>query len=248
MERLKDKVAIVTGGAGGIGRAICLLFALEGATVAVNYLHGETRAHDLIKEIQDQGGRGLLFKADVTRSEEVDSVVDELYGNCGRIDVLVNSAGIIRDQLIFQMEPSEWREVLDVNLTGLFNCTRAVAKYMMLQRSGKIINVSSIAGQKGGKGHCNYAASKGGVDAFTRSLAIELAPKGITVNAVAPGVIDTDMSETLLRRAQKEVLAQIPLKRLGTPEDVARTVLFLASDDADYITGEVIRVAGGMGV
>ena len=248
MERLKDKVAIVTGGAGGIGRAICSLFALEGATVAVNYLHSETGAHDLIKEIQDQGGRGLLFKADVTRSEEVDSAVDELYGNYGRIDVLVNNAGIIRDQLILQMEPSEWREVLDVNLTGLFNCTRAVAKYMMLQRSGKIINVSSIAGQKGGKGHCNYAASKGGVDAFTRSLAIELAPKGITVNAVAPGVIDTDMSETLLRRAQKEVLAQIPLKRLGTPEDVARTVLFLASDDADYITGEVIRVAGGMGV
>jgi len=172
-------------------------------------------------------------------------MVDSLYEQFGRIDILVNNAGVTKDELLLSMTPEDWDIVIKTNLGGLFNCTKAVAKYMMVQKSGRIINISSVAGERGGRGQSNYAASKGGINAFTRSVAMELAPKKITVNAVAPGVVETEMSSTVIRRAKDIILDAVALKRLGQPEEIANVVAFLASDDASYITGEVIRVDGG---
>lgn len=248
MNKLHRRVAIVTGGARGIGRSICLALAGEGATVAVNFLHSEPAAQQLIAEIQNAGGDAFAIRADVTDIDQVEAMAETVFQRVGRIDVLVNNAGIIRDRLLMDMDERDWRIVMEVNVGGAFHCSRAVAKYMVLQRAGRIINLSSIAAGRGGKGQSNYAASKGAIDALTRSLAVELAPKGICVNAVAPGMIDTEMSEKVRRAHGEHLLAAIPLQRWGKPEEVARVVAFLASDDASYITGEIIHVTGGMGV
>jgi 3-oxoacyl-[acyl-carrier protein] reductase len=243
--RLKDKIALVTGASRGLGKAIAIHLAEEGAFVVVNYAKSAEKAEEVVAAIQSSGGKALAMHADVSCVEEVEKMVDTIYEKCGKIDILVNNAGINRDELLMSMEKEDWEAVINTNLGGLFNCTKAVAKYMMLQKSGRIINMSSIAGERGGRGQSNYAASKGGVNAFTRSVAMELARKNITVNAVAPGVIETEMSSTVIRRAKDHILDSIALKRLGRPEEIAKTVAFLASDDSSYITGEVIRVDGG---
>jgi len=243
--KLKDKVALVTGASRGLGKAIALQLAAEGARVTVNYMKSADKAEEVVQEILSRGGNAAAMRADVTSLTEVEKMVDSLYEQSGRIDILVNNAGVNRDELLISMTPEDWDSVIKTNLGGLFNCTKAVAKYMMMQKSGRIINISSVAGERGGRGQSNYAATKGGVNAFTRSVAMELAPKKITVNAVAPGVVETEMSSTVIRRAKDIILDSIALKRLGQPEEVARVVAFLASDDSSYITGEVIRVDGG---
>lgn len=243
--RLKEKVALVTGASRGLGKAIALQLAEEGAQVVVNYAKNAEKAKEVIAAIESAGGTALAMQTDVSCLDEVEKMVDSIYDKFGRIDILVNNAGINRDGLLISMEKEDWDAVMRTNLGGLFNCTKAVAKYMMVQKSGRIINVSSVAGERGGRGQSNYAASKGGVNAFTRSVAMELAPKKITVNAVAPGVVETEMSSTVIRRAKDHILGSVALKRLGQPEEIAKVVAFLASDDSSYITGEVIRVDGG---
>lgn len=243
--KLKDKVALVTGASRGLGKAISLKLAAEGARVTVNYMKNADKAEEVVKEIISGGGSAAAMQADITSLPEVEKMVDSLYEQFGRIDILVNNAGVTRDELLLSMTPEDWDVVIRTNLGGLFNCTKAVAKYMMVQKSGRIINISSVAGERGGRGQSNYAASKGGINAFTRSVAMELAPKKITVNAVAPGVVETEMSSTVIRRAKDIILDAVALKRLGQPEEIANVVAFLASDDASYITGEVIRVDGG---
>jgi 3-oxoacyl-[acyl-carrier protein] reductase len=243
--KLKEKIALVTGGSRGLGKAIALKLAEEGAQVVVNYSKSADKAEEVVSAIKSSGGNAQAALADVSRFEEVETMVDTLYEKCGRIDILVNNAGVNRDELLISMEKEDWDTVINTNLGGLFNCTKAVAKYMMIQKSGRIINISSVAGERGGRGQSNYAASKGGVNAFTRSVAMELAPKKITVNAVAPGVVETEMSSTVIRRAKDFILNSVALKRLGQPEEIAHVVAFLASDDSSYITGEIIRVDGG---
>ena len=243
--KLKDKVALVTGASRGLGKAIALKLAAEGARVTVNYTKSVDKAEEVVKEIISRGGSAAAMRADITSLPEVEKMVDSLYEQFGRIDILVNNAGVTKDELLLSMTPEDWDIVIKTNLGGLFNCTKAVAKYMMVQKSGRIINISSVAGERGGRGQSNYAASKGGINAFTRSVAMELAPKKITVNAVAPGVVETEMSSTVIRRAKDIILDAVALKRLGQPEEVAKVVAFLASDDSSYITGEVIRVDGG---
>ena len=243
--KLKDKVALVTGASRGLGKAIALKLAAEGARVTVNYTKSVDKAEEVVKEIISRGGSAAAVRADITSLPEVEKMVDSLYEQFGRIDILVNNAGVTKDELLLSMTPEDWDIVIKTNLGGLFNCTKAVAKYMMVQKSGRIINISSVAGERGGRGQSNYAASKGGINAFTRSVAMELAPKKITVNAVAPGVVETEMSSTVIRRAKDIILDAVALKRLGQPEEIANVVAFLASDDASYITGEVIRVDGG---
>jgi 3-oxoacyl-[acyl-carrier protein] reductase len=243
--KLKDKVALVTGASRGLGKAIALQLAADGARVTVNYMKSADKAEEVVKEIMSRGGNAAAMQADITSLPEVEKMVDSLYEQFGRIDILVNNAGVTKDELLISMTPEDWDSVIKTNLGGLFNCTKAVAKYMMVQKSGRIINISSVAGERGGRGQSNYAASKGGINAFTRSVAMELAPKKITVNAVAPGVVETEMSSTVIRRAKDIILDAVALKRLGQPEEIAKVVAFLASDDSSYITGEVIRVDGG---
>jgi 3-oxoacyl-[acyl-carrier protein] reductase len=243
--KLKNRIAIVTGAARGIGRAIALQLAAAGATVVCNYAASREKAEAVVSEIQAAGGTALACQADVKNLAAVEKMVQDTLDKFGRVDILVNNAGVNRDQLILQMTAEEWRDVIETNLYGTFHCTRAVTQQMMFQKSGRIINISSVAGDRGGRGQSNYAASKGAVNAFTRAAAVELALKKITVNAVAPGVIETEMSQEVLRRAKELVMDHIPLKRLGTADDVARLVVFLASDDAAYITGQVFNVDGG---
>lgn len=240
--KLKDRVAIVTGAGRGIGRAIALALAAEGATIIGIDMAG---CEALVQELKDLGRRAESLQADVRDFDAIEKAAQHVADTYGRIDILVNNAGVNRDSLILMMTPEQWREVIEVNLYGAFHCTKAVAQQMMFQKYGRIINISSIAGSSPGRGHANYAASKGGVNAFTRAAAVELAPKKITVNAVAPGVIETDMSAEVMRRAKDLVMEHIPLKRLGTAEDVARMVAYLASDDAAYITGQIFNVDGG---
>ena len=243
--KLKDKVALVTGASRGLGKAIALQLAKDGAQVVVNYVTSTDKAEKVVAAIKAEGGKASAMKADVSNLEEVEKMVDTIYEQFGRIDILVNNAGVTRDELLISMEKEDWDRVIATNLGGLFNCSKAVAKYMMVQKSGRIINMSSVAGERGGRGQSNYAASKGAVNAFTRSVAMELARKKVTVNAVAPGVVETEMSSEVIRRAQDIILNSVALKRLGQPEEIAKVVAFLASDDASYITGEVIRVDGG---
>jgi 3-oxoacyl-[acyl-carrier protein] reductase len=243
--KLKDKVALVTGASRGLGQAIALQLAKDGAQVVVNYVTSADKAGEVVAAIKAAGGKASAMKADVSNLEEVEKMVDTIYEQFGRIDILVNNAGVTRDELLISMEKEDWDRVIATNLGGLFNCSKAVAKYMMVQKSGRIINMSSVAGERGGRGQSNYAASKGAVNAFTRSVAMELARKKVTVNAVAPGVVETEMSSEVIRRAQDIILDSVALKRLGQPEEIAKVVAFLASDDASYITGEVIRVDGG---
>ncbi len=243
--KLKDKVAIVTGAARGIGRAIALALAAEKATIICVDVAAPEKSEALVNEIKGLGAEAEAYQADVRDFEAIEKMAQHVIERYGRIDILVNNAGVNRDSLILMMTPEQWREVIEINLYGAFHCTKAVAQQMMFQKYGRIINISSIAGSSPGRGHANYAASKGGVNAFTRAAAVELAPKKITVNAVAPGVIETEMSAEVMRRAKDLVMEHIPLKRLGTAEDVARMVAFLASDDAAYITGQIFNVDGG---
>ncbi|MCK5185767.1 MAG: 3-oxoacyl-[acyl-carrier-protein] reductase [Deltaproteobacteria bacterium] len=243
--RLKEKIALVTGASRGIGKAIALHLAEEGAQIIINYAKNSEKAKEVVAAVESTGSKALAMQADVSCWQEVEKMVDSIYEKFGRIDILVNNAGVNRDELLISMEKEDWDAVINTNLGGLFNCTKAVAKYMMIQKNGRIINMSSVAGERGGRGQSNYAASKGGVNAFTRSVAMELAPKKVTVNAIAPGVIETEMSSTVIRRAKDFILNSVALKRLGQPEEIAKVVAFLASDDSSYITGEVIRVDGG---
>ena len=243
--RLKDKVIVVTGGTRGLGKSIVTHLAREGAIVYCNFLKSKEEAESLVREGESRGERIFSIQTDVANLEEVERMADEIYRKWERIDVLVNNAGITRDELLISMERKDWDLVINTNLGGVFNCTKAVAKYMITQKSGRIINISSIAGERGGRGQSNYAASKGGINAFTRAVAMELAPKGITVNAIAPGVIETDMSSQVIRRAKDIILDSIALRRMGKAEEIAHVVVFLASDESSYITGEIIHVDGG---
>ena len=242
---LSGKVAIVTGGSRGIGRAIVLLLAAEGVDVTFYYRDNATAAADVVAAGTTGGGKVAAVQVDIRDSRACAAAVDCVAERCGRIDLLVNNAGMIRDNQLAAMDDDDVSLVLDTNVGGVFNVVRAVAPHMIVQRGGKIINLSSVAGEKGGRGQTNYAASKGAINAFTRSLAVELAPRKITVNAVAPGVIETEMSQEVREAAGDAVKARILLKRYGKPEEVAYAVWFLASRFADYVTGQIINIDGG---
>ena len=245
---LEGQVALVTGAgrAGkGIGRSIALRLAKEGAKIAIADFVPEA-ADSVAKEVQEMGGEALAIYGSVGKPEDVEQMVQATVEKFGKIDILVNNAGITRDNLIIRMSEADWDMVLDTNLKGVFNCTKAVAKVMMRQRSGKIVNMASVMGIMGNAGQANYSASKGGVIALTKTTAKELGSRGVTVNAVAPGFIQTVMTEEMPEDAKSNIAEQIPLKRLGTPEDVAEVVLFLSSNASSYITGQVIAVDGGM--
>jgi 3-oxoacyl-[acyl-carrier protein] reductase len=242
---LTDKVAIVTGASRGIGRAIALALASEGARVVVNYASSSQAAEQVVANITAAGGQAIAVAADVSKADQVDALIQAAMDKWGRVDVLVNNAGITRDTLLLRMNPDDWQAVIDLNLTGVFLCTRAASKIMLKQRSGRIVNITSIAGQMGNPGQANYSAAKAGVIGFTKTVAKELAPRSITVNAVAPGFIATDMTADL--KSADEILKMIPLGRFGQPEDIAGMVRFLAADPAAaYITGQVFNVNGGM--
>ncbi|MFO7813123.1 MAG: 3-oxoacyl-[acyl-carrier-protein] reductase [Pelovirga sp.] len=242
---LKDKVAVVTGATRGIGRAVALALAAQGAYLVVVGTQAE-KAAAVAAEIEQGGTRALGIGADISRGDDVERLVASAKEHFGRIDILVNNAGVTRDGLMLRMKEDDWDTVLDVNLKGAFLCTRGVARLMTKQRSGRIINISSVVGQMGNPGQANYCASKAGLHGLTRSNARELAKRQITVNAVAPGFIETDMTEFLTEQQRTELTSQIPLERLGHVDDIAATVVFLASDQAGYITGQVIGVNGGM--
>ena len=244
LQHLKDKVAIVTGASRGIGKAAALALATQGAKLVVNYARSSEAAEATVREITEVGGEAIAIQADVSQAEQVDNLIKNTLEKFGRIDVLVNNAGITKDTLLLRMKPEQWQAVIDLNLTGVFLCTKAVSKTMLKQRSGRIINIASVAGQMGNPGQANYSAAKAGVIGFTKTVAKELANRGVTVNAVAPGFITTDMTEDL---QSDKIIDFIPLGRYGKPEEVAGAIRFLAADPAAaYITGQVFNVDGGM--
>jgi 3-oxoacyl-[acyl-carrier protein] reductase len=241
---LAGKVAIVTGASRGIGRAIALQLAEIGAKVVVNYASSSGAADELVSQIVSIGGEAIAVQADVSKAEQMDALFSTVMAQWGRVDILVNNAGITRDTLLLRMKPEDWQAVIDTNLTGVFLATRLASKIMLKQKSGRIINIASVAGQMGNPGQANYSAAKAGVIGFTKTVAKELASRGITVNAVAPGFIATDMTNDL---KVEGILQYIPLGRYGQPEEVAGMVRFLASDSAAaYITGQTFNVDGGM--
>ncbi|NEU79348.1 3-oxoacyl-[acyl-carrier-protein] reductase [Nostoc sp. UIC 10630] len=245
MTLLQGKVAIVTGASRGIGKAIAIELASQGAIAVVNYASSSAAAEAVVTEITAVGGQAIAIQADVSKGDQVDALVNAVMEKFSRVDILVNNAGITRDTLLLRLKPEDWQAVIDLNLTGVFLCTRAVSKIMLKQRSGRIINITSVAGQMGNPGQSNYSAAKAGVIGFTKSVAKELATRGITVNAVAPGFITTDMTSDL--NNPEDILKYIPLGRFGQPEEVAGMVRFLAADSAaNYITGQVFNVDGGM--
>ncbi|MBR3599605.1 MAG: 3-oxoacyl-[Lachnospiraceae bacterium] len=244
--RLDGKTAIVTGGSRGIGRSICLALAKAGANVVTCYAHGADGANETVKLCEELGVRAMAMKADVANYEDVSAMVSKTKEEFGSIDILVNNAGITKDNLMLKMTEADFEQVIDTNLKGAFLFTKDVSKIMLKQRSGRIINISSVVGVFGNAGQVNYAASKAGLIGMTKSVAKELASRGITSNAIAPGFIETDMTAALNDSVAEEMLKAIPLKRMGTGEDIANTVVFLASDYASYITGQVICVDGGM--
>ena len=244
---LKDKTALVTGGSRGIGRAIVLALAKEGAKVAFVYRGNQAAADTLVSEVTQEGGTAVAFQGDVSQPEAASQIVEKVLADWGRLDILVNNAGVIKDGLFIQMEQAAWDTVIDTNLGGVYNFCRAAAYPMMKQRTGRIINISSVAADHVNRGQCNYAASKGAVNSFTRALATELAPRGVTVNAIAPGFIATDMSEVVRNAAGDSIVKKfIPMRRLGQPEDIAGVVIFLASAASSYLTGQVLTVDGGL--
>lgn len=243
---LDGKVAIITGASRGIGRSVAIELARLGAKVVINYAGNEAAAEEVKNIIVAAGGQGIVVKADVGDVEAVDAMVKETINTFGKIDILVNNAGITRDNLLMRMKEEDWDAVMNINLKGVFVCTKAVSRIMMKQKAGKIINMTSVVGLMGNAGQANYAAAKAGVIGFTKSMAKELASRGITVNAIAPGFISTDMTAVLSDQVKTELTEKIPAGRLGSPEDVAAAVTFLASDSANYITGQTLNVDGGM--
>ena len=242
--RLQNQVAIVTGASRGIGRAIAFALAAEGAKVVVNYASSSSAAEEVVSKIGEMGGEAIALQADVSQANQVDGLVSEVMAKWNRVDVLVNNAGITRDTLLLRMKPDDWQAVIDLNLTGVFLCTRAISKIMLKQKSGRIVNITSVVGLMGNPGQANYSAAKAGVIGFTKSIAKELASRAITVNAVAPGFIATDMTHDI---KADDILKFIPLGRYGQPEEVAGLVQFLAADPAAaYITGQVFNIDGGM--
>lgn len=243
---LAGKIALVTGASRGIGREIALELARQGANVAVNFSGSEAKAGEVVDEIKSLGQDAFAIKCNVANSEEVAEMVKAVIDRFGRLDILVNNAGITRDNLLMRMKEEEWDDVININLKGVFLVTKAVTRQMMKQRSGRIINISSIVGVSGNVGQANYVAAKAGVIGLTKTTAKELASRNITVNAIAPGFITTDMTDKLPEDVRSEMLKQIPLARLGEPKDIAKAAAFLASDDAAYITGQTIHIDGGM--
>lgn len=238
-------MALVTGAAQGIGKAVALLLARNGADIVVSDINLE-KAGETAREIEATGRRAMPIKVDVANSGDVERMVQTILEQFGQIDILINNAGIARDKLILRMTEEDWDAVLDINLKGTFNCTKAVVKHMSKQRSGKIVNIASVVGEMGNAGQANYSASKAGVIGFTKTIAREFAQRGINVNAIAPGYIQTPMTEALPEKAKDELKRMIPMERLGQPEDVAGAVLFLVSEAASYITGHVLNVNGGI--
>lgn len=240
------KVALITGGSRGIGRAVAIKLAGAGAKVVINYAGNLAAAQEVEQTIKAAGGEAVIIQSDVADAGNVERMINQIIDTYGRIDILVNNAGITRDGLLIRMKEEDWDAVINTNLTGVFHCTKAVARLMTKQRSGKIINISSVVGVTGNVGQANYAAAKAGVIGFTKAMAKELASRGITVNAVAPGFIATDMTAVLPEQIKTELITRIPLGKLGSPEDISAAVLFLASEAANYITGQTLNVNGGM--
>ena len=240
------KVALITGGSRGIGKQVALRFAQEGYHIVINYVSDNTNVEELQKEFTDKQVEVLLIKTNVTSYEDCENMVKQAIEKFGHIDVLVNNAGITRDGLLMRMKEEDFDQVVEVNLKGTFNVTKAVVPYTIKKKTGNIINLSSVVGVSGNAGQCNYAASKAGIIGFTKSLAREVASRNIRVNAVAPGFIQTDMTEVLSENVKENIYNQIPLKRMGTPSEVANVIYFLASEQSAYITGQVIHIDGGM--
>lgn len=243
---LTNQIAVVTGASRGIGRQIALTLAREGAVVIVNYRGSKEKADEVVSEIENAGGKAEAVSCNVSDFKEAETFLSDVIKKYGRIDILVNNAGITRDNLLMKMSEEEFDAVIDTNLKGAFHCMKQVSRQMLKQKSGRIINISSVSGVMGNAGQANYCASKAGIIGLTKSAARELASRGITVNAVAPGFIQTDMTDALSDAVKTGIAAQIPMKKFGTTEDIAETVAFLASDKAKYITGQVICVDGGM--
>jgi 3-oxoacyl-[acyl-carrier protein] reductase len=246
MRRLENKVALVTGGSRGIGRAITMALAEEGAKIAITYRQSSADAQTVVNEVKQKGTEGIVFQSDAAAHQEAKDIVEKVVAQYGRLDILVNNAGITRDGLLMRMSEEDWDAVIVTNLKSVFNFCKAVCRQMMSQKSGKIINITSVVGIVGNAGQTNYAASKAGIIGFTKSLAKELGSRNIQVNAVAPGYIETDMTSKLNEEQKKTLMENVPLKRMGTPSDVAAVVRFLASSGSDYITGQVVCVDGGM--
>lgn len=245
--KLKDQVAVVTGGSRGIGKGIVQAFAAAGAKVAIVYRGSAEAATALAQEITGKGGTAIALQCDVADPAAVDACVERVKNELGPIDILVNNAGVIEDDLFIRLEPDRWNKVIQTNLGGTYNFCRAVAyEHMLRRRKGRIINISSVVAEYVNPGQTNYAASKGAINAFTRALAVEMASRNITVNAIAPGFIETDMSAPIRAKAGDLIKKFIPMKRVGTPEDIARVAVFLASEDSAYLTGQVLTVDGGL--
>lgn len=245
---LQNKIALVTGGSRGIGREIALGLSREGANIAITYNSNSVKALEVVEELKQNGVKAIAILGNVSIEEDVAAIIKTVEQELGSIDILVNNAGITKDNLIIRMSTQDWMDVMDVNLKGVFLCTKAVARGMMKKRYGKIINISSVVGITGNAGQSNYSASKAGVIGFTKSMAKELSSRGIRVNAIAPGFIQTDMTDILNDDIKQEMLKNIPLNYFGTPKDISNLVNFLASEASDYITGQVIKVDGGMAI
>ena len=243
--KLEGKVALVTGGAQGIGRAIALALAREGAKVVLSDINLE-KAQETGREIESLGREAFAVGGNVASAKDAETMVNQTLEKFGRLDILVNNAGIARDQLLLRMKEEDWDLVLAVNLKGTYNCTKAAIRHLVKQKGGKIVNIASVVGEMGNAGQANYSASKAGVIGFTKSIAREYAVRNVQVNAVAPGFIDTAMTQAVPEKNREFLIKQIPMQRLGTPEDIAEAVLFLVSSSADYITGHVLNVNGGM--
>ncbi len=246
MKRFEGKTVVVTGGGRGIGRAVAVAFAREGANVVINYAGREDAANETKALCEQTGAKAICVKGDVSKEEDCKRLFEETRATFGEVSILVNNAGITRDKLLIGLSEEDFMSVLEVNLKGTYLCTKLAVKDMMKKRCGRIINLSSVVGVHGNAGQSNYAASKAGVIGFTKSVAKEFASRGITVNAVAPGMIETDMTDAIPEAMHEAMLQQIPLKRIGNPEDIANGVLFLASEEASYITGQVLTIDGGL--